>query len=72
MNGTTFNSSVFLGVVATPWQMAGTGDFNGDGKPDIVWQNTATGDRYLWLMNGPAFNAGVYLGTVDPSWQIRN
>ena len=70
MSGTTFTSSVSLGVVSTPWQIAGTGDFNGDGKPDLVWQNTATGDRYVWLMNGTTFTSSVYLGNLGTQWQI--
>ena len=48
---------------------AGT-DFNGDGKPDLVWQNTVTGDRYLWLMNGTGFSSSTYLGTIGTQWRI--
>ena len=33
------------------WQIAGVGDFNGDGKSDILWRNT-NGDAYLWNSNG--------------------
>src|SRR5216117_2955576 len=31
---------------------ANRSDFNGDGKSDILWQNTSTGQRLIWLMNG--------------------
>ena len=27
-------------------------DFNGDGRSDILWINTATNDAAIWLMNG--------------------
>ena len=27
------------------WQVAGTGDFDGDGKSDIFWRNTSTGEN---------------------------
>ncbi|MBV9109464.1 MAG: FG-GAP repeat protein, partial [Gemmatimonadetes bacterium] len=29
-----------------------TADFNGDGNPDLVWKNTTTGARTIWLMIG--------------------
>jgi hypothetical protein len=72
MNGTTFLSSVFIANVGAPWYVAGTGDFNGDGKPDLIWQNEATGDRYVWLMSGATYVSSVYIGTVGNQWIIRN
>jgi hypothetical protein len=45
-------------------------DMNGDGKTDLIWTNTTTGDRYVWLMNGTTFSSSVYIGTVDPIWRI--
>jgi VCBS repeat protein len=31
------------GAGTAGWHVAGTGDFDGNGVPDLVWQNTATG-----------------------------
>jgi len=45
-------------------------DFNGDGKPDIIWQNTSTGQRLIWIMNGITHTATVNLGTVATPWSI--
>ncbi|HEY4300377.1 MAG TPA: MBG domain-containing protein, partial [Candidatus Didemnitutus sp.] len=40
------------------------GDFNGDGKTDLVWQNLVTGDRALWLMDGATLGDFGYLANV--------
>jgi hypothetical protein len=41
------------GAAGTSWQVAGTGDFNGDGKDDILWRNTdGTIDDFLGQANG--------------------
>jgi hypothetical protein len=46
------------------------GDFNGDGKTDITWQNTVTGDNYLWLMGGTTYLSSAYLGNLSTQWRI--
>lgn len=33
------------------WKAIGTGDFNGDGHSDILWQNV-NGQVAIWEMNG--------------------
>ena len=40
---------------------AATGDFNGDGKTDLVLRNYSTGQDALWLMNGTALMSIVDL-----------
>jgi hypothetical protein len=72
MNGTSYSRSISLGVVPTQWQIVGTGDFNGGGKTDIVWQNNATGERAIWLMNGTSYSRSVSLGVVPTQWEMRN
>jgi uncharacterized delta-60 repeat protein len=34
------------------WQIVATGDFNKDGKSDILWRNSASGISLFWYMNG--------------------
>jgi hypothetical protein len=73
MNGTAILAGEgFLRNVADQnWQMAGIGDFNGDGKADILWRNSVTGDNYIYLMNGRTIAAEGFIRRVDNlSWQI--
>ncbi len=37
-------------LVAAPWSIVGTGDFDLDGHPDIAWYNGASGAIQVWLM----------------------
>ena len=39
------------GSVGPDWTVEGVGDFNGDGKADILWRH-ASGLVAIWLMNG--------------------
>ena len=36
------------------WTVAEVGDFNGDGKADILWRNSTDGTLGVWTMNGTA------------------
>ena len=64
MNGNTLVG----GGAVTPnpgpsWTEIGTGDFNHDGRSDILWQN-ANGQASVWEMNGSSLIGG---GPVTPS-----
>jgi hypothetical protein len=66
---TSVLSTATVGNVPTTWSVVGTGDFNGDGKSDIVWRDTA-GDVAIWLMNGAAVSSAAELGNVPTTWSI--
>ena len=43
--------SEYVGALA-PWRDAGVGDFDGDGKSDVLWRHKGTGQIAIWLMDG--------------------
>ena len=51
MNGVTATAYAGLNVPAN-WRVVASGDFNGDGKADLLWYNNFTGQTAIWLMNG--------------------
>ncbi len=53
------------------WHVIGTGDFNGDGKSDILWQNS-DGTPGFWLMNGTTLNGGGLVTNPGATWQAKD
>jgi hypothetical protein len=49
----------------------GTGDYNADGKSDILWRNTTTGQVVVWFINGTATSGGGSPGSATIDWQIQ-
>jgi len=37
-----------------PFQIVGSGDFNADGKADVLWHNKDSGEAQVWLMKDHA------------------
>jgi lipocalin len=74
MNGTTVlnqASSFVANVPGGNWSIVGTGDFNGDGKSDILWRDTS-GNVAIWEMNGTTIlnQATSFVANVAVNWSI--
>jgi FG-GAP-like repeat len=75
MNGKTVLSQSLVTPypsVDNSWKIAGTGDFDGDRKTDILWRND-NGSVETWLMNGSTVTAANLVTpnpVVDNSWKI--
>jgi hypothetical protein len=73
MKGVTHTGSASLGAVTDlNWKIVGTGDFNGDGWPDILWRyNGSGGNNAVWYMKGVIHTGSASLSAVtDLNWQI--
>ena len=77
LSGTSFLKSVTLNrgkPIDAALSVAGSGDFNNDGTPDLFLQNTNTGSVFVWIMNGTNFvgtNVLNSTGIVTPDWQVK-
>ena len=60
-------------VTDLSWRIAGTGDVDGDGHADLVWQNVVTGRLAVWLLDGRQVRATLPLSidrVTDLAWKI--
>jgi hypothetical protein len=76
MDGTGLAGARYLDPISEDWQVQFTGDFNGDGKSDVLWRNFGTGGDvgklYIWMMDGPNVVAGTgYTASqADLGWRV--
>jgi hypothetical protein len=72
----TISSQGLLPSVDSTWTVAGIGDFNGDGKSDILWRKN-DGTNYVWHVDASVLNGGMFsiasqglLPGVDTTWSV--
>ena len=79
MNGAVKNAgaSAYITLNRTamgqPWLVAGVGDFNGDGNPDILWRHPSatTNNTYVWYMNNATVaSASGYMTAMVQPWVV--
>ena len=66
----TYKSGSYYSVGTGPRAVT-AGDFNGDGKSDILWRQATTGVITIWLMNGGAVQSYAGGWTVPTDWVIQ-
>ena len=53
------------------YRIAGNGDYDGDGKADILWHHATRGEVWVWLMNGTVKMTETWVATVpDTGYRI--
>jgi hypothetical protein len=71
MSGGTVASITYLtSITDLTWTIVNVGDFNGDGKADILWHNTVSGQNQVWLMNGAAMQSSAFLTSLSVAWAL--
>ncbi|MBW7974351.1 FG-GAP-like repeat-containing protein [Bradyrhizobium sp. BR 10289] len=76
MNGTQIVASPQVGSInaAAGWHFQDTGDFNGDGKTDLLFLNDITHGVAIWQMNGTQIAASPQVGSINAAagWHFQN
>ena len=72
--GFTDNGAASFTPVPTDWRVAGTGDFNGDGRSDILWRSDSGGlSDWLGKANGGfTDNGAASFTTVSTDWHVAS
>jgi len=65
-------SSGTVGAVSTgtTWAINETGDYDGNGKSDILWVD-GSGNVAIWFMNGATIVSSISLGNVGTTWAVQ-
>jgi hypothetical protein len=67
--GAGSSNSPASAISSTPF-ISCSGDFNGDGKQDILWRSFQTGEVDIWYMNGSRVISKDRIGAVGLDWKI--
>ncbi|MCW3098268.1 MAG: hypothetical protein JWL77_3886 [Chthonomonadaceae bacterium] len=71
-NNAVIPSGNFVNITPVAgWKVVGVGDFNGDGKSDLVFQNQTTNQVAIWFMNNYVYVGGVLMPFTPPTgWTV--
>jgi hypothetical protein len=72
----TIAATALLGSAPTNWRIQDVTDYNNDGRPDLIWQDTVNRTLGVWLLGGNnnmEILSGVILGNLVPStsWAVE-
>ena len=57
-----------LGSTSSDFVFVAIGDYNGDGRSDVLFKNVVTGDYWAWMVNNATITVAVDYGSTGPSF----
>ena len=78
MDGTTILNSTgsapgeHVAFTALAWEIKATGDYNGDGKDDVFWRHSVSGDNWMYLLDGVRIIDDKSVNSLsDLNWSVK-
>lgn len=62
--------AISLPTIPIQWHIAAAADFLGTGQADLVWENTVTGQRSIWVMQNGVPQFVISLPIISTQWRI--
>jgi FG-GAP-like repeat len=70
LSGPTLIGAAWGPTVPSGWELVGTADFNGDGKPDYVLFNATIRQTAIWYLDNNVLTGGDFGPTLPNGWNL--